>query len=120
MRITVAQLPPQILLNTKEVVENSDTVQARVVKARNKQYERQQQSNARLTHQNLVHYCPLNVALQQYAVSIVEERRLSARSYHRILKLARTIADLAECDAIEKNHLAEAFAYQTALITVDR
>ncbi len=119
MRITVAQLPPQILLNTKEVAENSHTVQARVVMARNKQYQRQQQSNARLTHQNLVHYCPLSVALQHYAVSIVEERRLSARSYHRILKLARTIADLAECDAIEKTHLAEAFAYQTALMAVD-
>jgi magnesium chelatase family protein len=101
------------------VVENSRTVQARVVVARNKQYQRQQQSNARLTHQNLVQYCHLTQALQHYAVSIVEERRLSARSYHRILKLARTIADLAQCDSIEEAHLAEAFAYQTALMAVD-
>ncbi len=119
MRITVAQLPPQILLNTAEMVENSHTVQARVVVARNKQYQRQQQSNARLTHQNLVQYCNLTQALQHYAISIVEERHLSARSYHRILKLARTIADLAQCDAIEEAHLAEAFAYQTALMAVD-
>jgi magnesium chelatase family protein len=66
-----------------------------------------------------VQYCHLTKSLQQYAISIVEERRLSARSYHRILKLARTIADLAQCDAIEEAHLAEAFAYQTALMAVD-
>ncbi|MCD6046025.1 MAG: ATP-dependent protease [Gammaproteobacteria bacterium] len=119
MRITVAQLPPQILLNSLEVVENSRTVQERVVIARHKQHERQQQSNARLTHQDLVLYCHLTPALQHYAVSIVEERRLSARSYHRILKLARTIADLDKCEAIEEAHLAEAFAYQTALRTVE-
>lgn len=119
MRITVAQLPPQILLNSNEIVENSFTVQKRVVKARHKQYQRQQQANARLTNQDLTQHCALTSTLQQYAVSIVEERRLSARSYHRILKLARTIADLAESDAIEEMHLAEAFAYQTALMAAD-
>lgn len=120
MRITVAQLPPQILLNTKEIVENSQVVQARVVAARNRQYQRQQQANARLSHQDLVQYCHLTEALQHYAIRIVEERRLSARSYHRVLKLARTIADLADCIAIDKIHLAEAFAYQTVLMVADK
>lgn len=119
MRITVAQLPPQILLNSKEVVENSQIVQARVIAARNKQYHRQQKTNAHLRHQDLIRYCQLSEALQQYAIQIVEERRLSARSYHRILKLARTIADLADCDFINETHLAEAFAYQVALVAGD-
>lgn len=119
MRITVAQLPPQILLNSKEIVENSQIVQARVITARTRQYQRQQQSNAHLRHHDLAQHCQLTEALQHYVVKIVEERRLSARSYHRVLKLARTIADLAGCEAIEEAHLAEAFSYQTALMAVN-
>lgn len=119
MRITVAQLPPQILLNNKDVVESSQIVQTRVIAARTKQYERQQQANAHLKHRDLTQYCHLTNSLQQYAVQIVEDRRLSARSYHRVLKLARTIADLACCEMIEEAHLAEAFTYQTVLMVGD-
>lgn len=119
MRIIVAQLPPHILLNHREPVENSQTVQERVMAARAQQYQRQQQVNAHLSYQALMQYCQLTDALQNYAVKMVEARRLSARSYHRVLKLARTIADLAGSEQIEEAHLAEAFVYQTVQMGIE-
>ena len=57
-------------------------------------------------------FCPLDEAAQGLAKTVMEKLYLSARAFHRILKLARTIADLAGADQIGLAHLAEAVQYR--------
>ena len=58
-------------------------------------------------------YCKLNTQSIDLLRQAVNQLHLSARSYHRIIKLARTIADLAKCDTIQTNHIAEALQFRT-------
>jgi magnesium chelatase family protein len=57
-------------------------------------------------------FCLLTTDARQLLELSVKRMQLSARAYHRILKLSRTIADLADCDRIEVNHVAEAIQYR--------
>ena len=57
-------------------------------------------------------YCAIDDAVENLLRAAIQQMQMSARAYHRILKLARTIADLAECDKIETPHLAEAIQYR--------
>ena len=57
-------------------------------------------------------YCPLDEAGQRLMQAAMRQLHLSARAYHRVLKLARTIADLAGADAIDPAHLAGAIQYR--------
>jgi len=57
-------------------------------------------------------YCPLDGAGQRLMQAAMRQLQLSARGYHRVLKLARTIADLASAPAIGPAHLAEALQYR--------
>ena len=58
-------------------------------------------------------YCQLKEAEQRLLNQVMEKFNFSARIYHRILKVARTIADLAESDEISESHLSEALAYRS-------
>lgn len=69
------------------------------------------QFNSRLTPEELKHFCALGREEQSFVQDIYEKRQLSARSYHKILRLARTIADMEESDRIRLPHLMEAAAY---------
>jgi magnesium chelatase family protein len=60
-------------------------------------------------------YCVLDDTCRSLMKAAMNQMQLSARAYHRILKLARTIADLAGSDAILPTHLAEALQYRPAL-----
>ena len=57
-------------------------------------------------------YCEIDDASKSLLRAAMQQMQMSARAYHRILKLARTIADLAGCDKIETSHLAEAIQYR--------
>jgi magnesium chelatase family protein len=97
--------------------ESSEEVQARVQKARNIQIERYKntpnvKTNSEMTINEIKEYCKLDDREQQFMKAAVVKMYLSARSYHRILKLARTIADLADSPKIMLNHLAEALQYR--------
>jgi len=83
-----------------------------VEQARHTQIKRQGCSNAHLSQQQLGQFCPLSQPLSQLLEEALEKLGLSARAYHRILKVARTIADLACCEHIEKPHLLEALGYR--------
>ena len=92
--------------------ENSQQVRERVVTARQRQWRRQGCANSRLQGRTLEQYCPLQRQDATLLAQAIERLGLSARAYHRILKLARTIADLAAVDAIQTAHLSEALTYR--------
>jgi magnesium chelatase family protein len=96
--------------------ESSDEIRARVMAARERQAKRFSKSNcvtnSEMKNKEIKEFCALgetSISLLRQAVSHLH---LSARSYHRILKLARTIADLAASDNIETHHIAEALQYR--------
>ncbi|MBU0730906.1 MAG: ATP-binding protein, partial [Proteobacteria bacterium] len=69
-------------------------------------------NNGQMTPRDLKKYCVLDNACRDLLEEAVNRLRLSARSYHRILKIARTIADLAESETIMSTHIAEAVQYR--------
>lgn len=93
--------------------ESSETVRARVIKARNIQLQRQQKSNRFLSNKEIEQYCQLSKADEELLAQVMEKFKLSARAYHRILKVTRTIADLAGSEKIQTVHLSEAVSYRS-------
>ena len=69
-------------------------------------------SNSELTPQLVEKYCKLNAPSSNLLENAFEKLQLSARAYAKILKIARTIADLDEKENIELNHIAEAIQYR--------
>ena len=105
-------------LSSKSGGENSEAIRNRVIEARDIQYERFKEqpnlhSNAQLTPKMMKKYCDINEAGMQLLKNAVERLGLSARSYDRILKVARTIADLAGEENIQAEHIAESIQYRT-------
>lgn len=98
--------------------ETSAEIRKRVVKARKIQEERFKDSpgihsNAQMTPQLLQRYCVLDQRSQESLRNAMRRLGLSARAYDRILKVARTIADLDGCADIQFQHLAEAINYRS-------
>lgn len=92
--------------------ESSTVVRQRVQVARERQQQRQGHSNALLTGRRLETHCQMQQADQYLLASAVDQLGLSARAYHRILRVARSIADLAASDTIRRPHLMEAISYR--------
>ena len=92
--------------------ETSAQVRQRVIAARERQLARAGKINAHLNTREVDRDCPLREADLQLLHQAGARLRLSARAYHRILRLARTIADLADSAAIEQPHLTEAIGYR--------
>lgn len=103
-------------LDSEEKGENSNDIKQRVNKARKIQQDRLSKyglySNAELTPKLIEKYCKLNDDAKNLLKNSFEKLGLSARAYSRILKVARTIADLEEKENIEIKHLAEAIQYR--------
>lgn len=97
--------------------EPSETIRNRVQKTRNIQIKRYKEegifSNSELTPRLIEKYCALNDECTDILKKIFNRLGLSARAYGRILKVARTIADMQECENIEKMHLLEAIQYRS-------
>ena len=92
--------------------ETTATVKQKVLQARIKQLERAGKINAHLTTKEIERDCALPSATAQFLESALNQLGLSVRAYHRILKVARTIADLADSPHIDQSHLAEALGYR--------
>ncbi|MCA1979821.1 MAG: ATP-dependent protease, partial [Thiobacillus sp.] len=92
--------------------EASAAIRARVEAARARQLARQGKPNAALGTQDIDALCTLDAAGEALLKQAIARLNLSARAYHRILRLARSIADLAGSDAILTPHLAEAIQYR--------
>lgn len=98
--------------------ESSMEIRERVIKARERQQERFKQypeiySNALMPSQMVKEVCQINAAGKALLKTAMERLGLSARAYDRILKVSRTIADLADTDMIQIEHLAEAIQYRS-------
>jgi len=113
----LVEVPPvdKTLLRGSSVdssAETSKQVRSRVVRARNKQIARQGKANNVLQYKEIEVYCPLSDSNYQLVEKAITRLSLSARAYHRILKVARTIADLAGSRDIRTEHLSEAIGYR--------
>lgn len=111
LHIDVPPLKAEDLQN-QQVVENSETVRNRVIEAYNRQMQRQGFLNQALTTQQLERYAQLDDASAKILALAQQRLNLSARAYHRVLRVARTIADLANSAQIESSHLSEALSYR--------
>ncbi len=103
-------------LSGNRLGEKSEAIRARVEKARARQRQRfagtNLQVNADMGPAEVRQYCVVDDAGKDLLRAAMQQMQMSARAYHRILKLARTIADLAESEHIETPHLAEAIQYR--------
>ncbi len=104
-------------LSSKRPAESSEEIRRRVNEARKIQTERFRdlpiKSNARIPAGNLHEFCPLNEKADKYLHLAFDKLGLSSRAYSKILKVARTIADLDGEDVIKGEHIAEAVHYRS-------
>ena len=116
MHVTVQRVAFETL-TSDELCETSGTIRGRVIRARQRQWRRFAEHptatcNAEMRVGDIRAYCELDAACAALLRSAVESFGLSARAYHRVLRVARTIADLDDAEAIGQSHLAEAIQYQ--------
>jgi magnesium chelatase family protein len=92
--------------------EASAAIRERVEAARARQTQRQGKPNAQLSGKEIERHCALDAASETLLKQAIARLNLSARAYHRVLKLARSVADLAASRAIAAAHVAEAVRYR--------
>ncbi|MFT6834014.1 MAG: magnesium chelatase family protein [Francisellaceae bacterium] len=112
LHVEVPDLPKGVLSNQDIKPESSQEVRQRVIKARDKQLQRQGKPNALLHGKQLDKICYLGKEESKLLENALEKLKLSARSYHRILKVTRTIADMDNSKLITPIHITEALSYR--------
>jgi magnesium chelatase family protein len=105
-------------LSSEQQFEKSKSIRERVIAAREIQAKRYVASNgvyanAQMSSKQLKEICVIGSAAQNLLKTAMEKLNLSARAYDRILKVSRTIADLAASEDIRPEHLAEAIQYRS-------
>jgi magnesium chelatase family protein len=116
LHVEVPRVPFDDLSRTQKEAESSAMIQARVEEARHRQTVRYTTSatttNATMSLKELQLFAPLTTDAEQLLKTAMEQFQLSARSYHRLIKVARTIADLEGTADIALSHIAEAIQYR--------
>ena len=97
---------------TEDNGSSTATIRELVIAARNLQEQRQGKPNARLSPTEIRKHCRLSSEQQTFLTSLCDKLGYSARAVHRILRVARTLADLDAAPGIERKHLAEAIQYR--------
>lgn len=93
--------------------ESSSRIRERVIASRERQHQRQSKSNARLGGKELDRVCALDGAQTDLLEHAMENLGLSARAYHRILRVARTLADMEGSENLATQHITEALSYRS-------
>lgn len=112
LQVEVLELAKEDLTNQELRGEKSSIIRERVKKARDIQITRQGKINSMLTSKELDEVCDLDEESKKMLTLAIEKLGLSARGYYKILKVARTIADLSGCKKIEKLAIQEAIGYR--------
>ena len=119
LQIEVPRLTSEELLKSSADEESSADIRKRVIKARKIQYERYKNdnifTNSELTPKLIKKYCKIDKQSEELLKTAIVKYQLSGRRYDRILKLARTIADLDGVQDIKQTHLMQALQYRTFL-----
>ena len=104
-------------LKNKSKADTSEIIRLRVNKAKHSQLERFKEdkiySNSQIGNKDMKRYCLLKDSSEKIMEMAFEKYKFSARTYNKIIKVARTIADLDEKEDIEDNHILEAISYRT-------
>ncbi len=115
LHVEVQQLPYEDLVQGGQE-ESTEQIRARVLRAQEIQKRRYKGTglrfNSELASSDLKRYCPIGEEEERRMKKIYEQKHLTARTYHRLLKVARTIADLEGCERIGRPHLDEAVLYR--------
>lgn len=115
LQVAVRQVPGSLIIGAPKA-ESSAAVAARVMKAREIQRRRFEGTsiltNAEMTNKLIERFCPLDADCQAVLTRLMEKLGLSMRAYFRIIRVARTIADLAGSPVIKPEHLSEAASYR--------
>lgn len=118
MWVEVSLVEHEKLTDKREKETQSKLIKERVLKARQIQQERHKKlgikskTNAELSSKDLIEYLDLSEKVKEILNESAKKLDLSARVYHRIIKIARTIADLEESEEISENHILEALQYR--------
>lgn len=112
MHIEVPPVPLKEIQSTATEEESSATVRDRVAKAHQRQLQRNKYVNALMNTQDIKQFCQLDKEAAQLLEQAVTRLGLSARSHNRIIKVARTIADLNDEESISMQHISEAIGYR--------
>jgi len=112
IQIEVPAVPQEELMRQRITGEKSSVIRQRVEKSHQLQLNRQGRTNSRLGVKEIDQHCTLDTASETLLKQAISRLNLSARAYHRILKVARTIADLSGAKKINNQHIAEAIQYR--------
>jgi len=115
LRIEVPAVPESALMDAKQSCESSMAVAARVLEACRRQLSRSGKLNSQLAVPEINEYCGLDAAGRRLLWKSREKLGMSVRSYHRTLRVARTIADIDGSADIQAMHVAEALQLKRAL-----
>ena len=112
IQIEVTRLPRGMWANDNGKGESSSTIQKRVSICHQKQISRQGKANAQLSSAEVRSFCHLESDDSEFLELAIEKLNLSTRAHHKILKIARTLADMESLEHIERKHLIEALSYR--------
>lgn len=112
---TVGQIEYEKLADTNNISDTSQAIRERIITARKRQYQRYQnesKTNSTMTTKEIDMYATPTEEAQKILIQSAERLGLSPRAYHRVQRLARTIADLDDKEIIDVSHILEALQYR--------
>lgn len=112
LQVRVPPIDHRLLLEPQSSSESSEVIRQRVAKADSIQQQRQGCSNAQLKGNALHQHGQMNQSDKEFLIQAADKLLLSARSLHRVIRVARTIADLSTEESIAREHLTEALAFR--------
>jgi len=112
MWVEVSEVDHEKLLGKNKSGEDSAEIRTRVMKARDIQSKRNKKTNSELSSKNIGEVAKLSKGAESILKQSAQRLDLSARAFHRVIRLARTIADLDNCATVEEKHILEALQYR--------